>query len=464
MAAEVDAHPGDRVAGRGAADVAGALHERHAVAVAGGAVGRAHPGRARPQDQQVGRRQPPAGTAAPCGRGGRIRHRRRAPELERHARPRRQRGRPDAPRAHRADAVEGDDVDGVVAVVLDALDDRVPAGVGDDPLRADHDLHRTPGLGVQRHRPERRLGLAAGGEARHEVRVADELGHLARGRQLVELGGPALLGDLAAAHHGHLVAHQEGLLLVVGDEERGGVDRRQHPADLDPQLGAQRCVEVGEGLVQQDHRGARGQRPRERHALQLAARERGRHAVLEAGQAHQRERVGDARAAVRGAPRQAVGDVAGDAHVREEGRVLEDHADAAPLGRDEGRRAGEDPVVDADLAGVGALQAGDAAQEGGLAAAARTEQGDQPARRHRQVDAPQHLGGAEGLREAGDRDRLSGRRAALRCAGRFPCGKAFGRPYRPVWRGAIGAIRPAGRTGRRPRGRRSPAPRRRSGW
>ena len=65
MAAEVDAHPGDRVAGRGAADAAGALHERHAVAVAGGAVGRAHPGRARPQDQQVGRRQPPAGTAAP---------------------------------------------------------------------------------------------------------------------------------------------------------------------------------------------------------------------------------------------------------------------------------------------------------------------------------------------------------------------------------------------------------------
>ena len=168
--------------------------------------------------------------------------------------------------------------------------------------------------------------------------------------------------------------------------------------------------------------------------------------------------------AVRGAARQAVGDVAGDAEVREEGRVLEDHADAAPLGRDEGRRAGQDPIADADLAGVGALQAGDAAQEGGLAAAARAEQRDQPARRHRQVDAPQHLGGAEGLRQAGDRDRLSRTPGALRCTGRFPVGETFGRPYRPVWRGAIGAIRPAGRTGRRPRGRRSPSPRRRSGW
>jgi hypothetical protein len=65
VAAQVDPHAGDRVAGRGPADPPGPLDKRHAMAVPGRAVGRAHPGRARPQDQQVGRRQPPAGTAAP---------------------------------------------------------------------------------------------------------------------------------------------------------------------------------------------------------------------------------------------------------------------------------------------------------------------------------------------------------------------------------------------------------------
>ena len=67
VAAEVDAHPGDAVAGRGAADAAGPLDQDHPVARAGRAVGRPHPGGPGPQHHQVGgrRRQPPAGTAAP---------------------------------------------------------------------------------------------------------------------------------------------------------------------------------------------------------------------------------------------------------------------------------------------------------------------------------------------------------------------------------------------------------------
>jgi hypothetical protein len=65
VAAEVDPHAGHRVAGRGPADPAGPLDERDPVAVAGGAVGRPDTGRARPEDQQVGRGQPPAATGAP---------------------------------------------------------------------------------------------------------------------------------------------------------------------------------------------------------------------------------------------------------------------------------------------------------------------------------------------------------------------------------------------------------------
>jgi hypothetical protein len=73
MAAEVDAHAGDGVAGGGAADPVGALHERHAVAVAGGPVRGAHARGPCPEHEQVGLgrgRQPPAGTAAPAAAAG----------------------------------------------------------------------------------------------------------------------------------------------------------------------------------------------------------------------------------------------------------------------------------------------------------------------------------------------------------------------------------------------------------
>src|SRR3546814_2940443 len=47
-------------------------------------------------------------------------------------------------------------------------------------------------------------------------------------------------------------------------------------------------------------------------------------------------------------------------------------------------------TADLDGAAVGLLQSGDRAQKGGLAAAARAEQGDDRARGHVQVDAAQH--------------------------------------------------------------------------
>jgi hypothetical protein len=67
VAAQVDAHPGDGVAGRGPADAVGPLDQDHPVAGAGRPVRRPHPGGPGPQHNQVGGRRlyPPAGTAAP---------------------------------------------------------------------------------------------------------------------------------------------------------------------------------------------------------------------------------------------------------------------------------------------------------------------------------------------------------------------------------------------------------------
>ena len=71
-----------------------------------------------------------------------------------------------------------------------------------------------------------------------------------------------------------------------------------------------------------------------------------------------------------------------DVHVREEGVVLEDHRHVAVAGRQVGHVA----VADATLPPVAVLQPGDRAQQGGLAAAGRAEQGEELAVGDRQVE------------------------------------------------------------------------------
>ena len=67
---------------------------------------------------------------------------------------------------------------------------------------------------------------------------------------------------------------------------------------------------------------------------------------------------------------QAEGEVVVDRHVRVERVALEDHGDVAVLGR----HVVDDPVADEELAVADLLQAGDAAQRGGLAAAGGADQ------------------------------------------------------------------------------------------
>ena len=142
----------------------------------------------------------------------------------------------------------------------------------------------------------------------------------------------------------------------------------------DLHLLAELQVERAERLVEEQHLRPVDDRARERDALALAARELHRLAAAVAVEAHHPQhlaRPGERRVAARDALHlQAVADVLGDRHVREERVVLEDRVDVARV-----RRAARDVLAaERDAAGVGLLEAGDHAQRRRLARARRAEQ------------------------------------------------------------------------------------------
>jgi hypothetical protein len=117
-------------------------------------------------------------------------------------------------------------------------------------------------------------GLADAGDlAVEDVHVADEVGHEAGVRRLVDFGGRRHLDDLAMAHHRDAVGHGHGLFLVVGDDDEGEAEALLQVHQLELGFLAQLLVEGAERLVEQQHLGALGQRTGERHALALAAGE-----------------------------------------------------------------------------------------------------------------------------------------------------------------------------------------------
>ncbi len=123
-----------------------------------------------------------------------------------------------------------------------------------------------------------------------------------------------------------------------------------------------------------------GKRSSQRDALPLAARELGGEAILQPGKLDQGEQLGNAhldRVAVgppaAGLDIEAEGDVARHRHVIEQGIVLEDETDPAPR-RGEG---GDVLIAEANQPGIGKIEPGDEAQQGGLAGARRADEGDE---------------------------------------------------------------------------------------
>src|SRR5918992_3982460 len=98
-------------------------------------------------------------------------------------------------------------------------------------------------------------------------------------------------------------------------------------------------------------------------------------------------------------PREAERDVARHVEMREERRLLEDHADASRLRRQVEAGPGDDTVVDLDAAGSRSLEAGDKPEEGRLSAARWAEHGEEFAAPHVEVDGIDRNDLAEALRD-----------------------------------------------------------------
>ena len=130
---------------------------------------------------------------------------------------------------------------------------------------------------------DHRLGRARvrlqrdGDVVRTDVRLAepvdrpDEAHHELVGRALVQVARGADLLHAALVQQDDLAGHLHRLLLVMGDQHRGGALLVVQAAQPLAQLGPHRGVERPERLVEQQDTGLHGQRPGERHPLPLPA-------------------------------------------------------------------------------------------------------------------------------------------------------------------------------------------------
>ena len=144
----------------------------------------------------------------------------------------------------------------------------------------------------------------------------------------MDLVGRSELLQTSVAQDGDPVRQLQRLVLVVGDEDRGLaralVDIAQPPSKIFSHF----RVQSPEGLVQEQHPRLDRERPRQRHALALSARELGWEALLQPRKLDEVEELADTPPDLifRGPPRPTAGtkpisDVAGHREVAEEGVV-----------------------------------------------------------------------------------------------------------------------------------------------
>ncbi len=237
-----------------------------------------------------------------------------------------------------------------------------------------------------------------------QVERPDERGHERRRREVVDVGRRADLLDPALAHDDDPVRQRQRLLLVVGDvhgrDPELALDRADLLAQRDPDL----RVERRQRLVEQQDLRLDGERPGQRDALLLAARQLVRVAVALVGQVDQLQELADL-ASGSSVLRSSCGPSARSRCCR--------RRSCSGTGRTTGRpsrRCGGSAgcrvmsvAVDDDRARRRVLEAGDHPQGRRLAAAGRAEERDELAA----------LGGKVEVLDRGERRRTaSGRRSA----------------------------------------------------
>ena len=166
----------------------------------------------------------------------------------------------------------------------------------------------------------------------------------------------------------------------------------QAPLDapnLELHLLPETAVKRAQGFVHQHQARLEHQRSSDGHALLLTAGEPARTAVLHALKPNQFQRPPDALPnllRIETSHFQGKGQVSSHRHVREEGVVLEYHADV-PL---PGRQVVHRPAVDAYGSGGGRLEAGEHHQARGLAGPGRPQQSQELPLGDREVQVPDH--------------------------------------------------------------------------
>ena len=189
---------------------------------------------------------------------------------------------------------------------------------------------------------------------------------------------------------------------------------RKSASGLLADLRAQGGIEGRERLVQQHQLRRRRQRPGQRHALLLAARQGVRICPGVGAHVDCRQELGHALlTAASVVAVQPKGDVLADAQVRKQGEVLKHQADAATLRRQAAAGLGEQPAIEGDPPGLQILEPGDQAQRGGLAAAGRPNQAVHLAGLDRHRDAVDHEPVAEAMRHLFDLEAVLASRQAL---------------------------------------------------
>ena len=233
----------------------------------------------------------------------------------------------------------------------------------------------------------------------NDIGIADEAGGERGGRRAVDRLGGADLLDATLVQHDDAVRQGHGLALVVRDIDEGGAGLAVDAAQLRLHFEADRQVEGGERLVEEQHLRTLHQHAGEGHALHLSAGQLVTAAALVAFEPNQGQRL--AHAARDLVARQALqtqpeGDVLADIEVREKRRPLEDRVERAKVG---GQRR-HVPTAQKH-ASLGRLyEAGHDAKQRGLAAARGPEQAEELAVLDRERDVGQRRSPAVAMADA----------------------------------------------------------------
>ena len=195
----------------------------------------------------------------------------------------------------------------------------------------------------------------------------------------------------------------DGRAGVVGDHHHGLAELVDRPPQQRQHLLAGPGVQVAGRLVGEHHGGLGHQRPRNRHALLLAAGQLGRpvrQAVAEVDRAH--ELVEQLGVAVAPGDRQRQADVLLRAQHRQQVEELEDEADlvAPQLGQALVVEVGDLLAGDPDRALGGPVEPGQHVHQGGLARARRAHDGREAALGEVDRDAVEGVDGGVALTEA----------------------------------------------------------------